>query len=138
MKKSRPITILATVVALAVTGAAGAAVSPRDELPPPPSIEGLPSLPDLPSLPPVDGASDAQAGCVVPDLHGKKVVQAVLALRAVGCELGAVTKTASPRLMRGRVVAQGAAPGTQLAAGTKVAVALGKGKGRTPQGWRCC
>ena len=136
MQSKRPITVLAATLGLALALAGGATAAPAGELPPTPGIEGLPPPPAELELPPVEGLPAAEAGCVVPSVRGKTLVQAVLALRDAGCELGRVTKVPSAQAKKGRVVAQRAAPGTQLPAGARIDLTIGKGKGRSVQGFR--
>ena len=48
------------------------------------------------------------------------------ALRAANCRVGKVKRKTSSRKNRGRVVRQTVKPGSELAAGTKVALVVGK------------
>jgi Glycine rich protein/Bacterial Ig domain len=67
--------------------------------------------------------------CVVPKLKGNSLSVATRRLVGAGCALGKVTKPKTRKHRRPPknlvVVAQGSAPGTQLAARSKVAVTLG-------------
>jgi hypothetical protein len=79
------------------------------------------------TVPPLPAPS---ARCVVPRLKGKSLKAAASLLSAAGCALGKVTRP-KPRKHRKVtknlvVVAQSAAPGTQLRAGSKVALTLGQ------------
>ena len=73
------------------------------------------------------------ARCVVPRLKGKSLKAAASLLSAAGCALGKVTRPKPRKHRRAAknlvVVAQSVAPGTQLRAGSKVALTLGTGAG---------
>jgi uncharacterized delta-60 repeat protein len=66
--------------------------------------------------------------CVVPKLKGKTLKAAKQALRRAHCSPGKVTKAFSAQVKKGHVLSQKPKPGTKLAAGAKVRLALSKGK----------
>jgi subtilisin family serine protease len=68
--------------------------------------------------------------CTVPRLRGLSLIAAKRLLQKRGCALGRVTRAYSPRVARGRVIAQKRLPGLRLARGTKVAVVLSRGRRR--------
>ena len=66
--------------------------------------------------------------CVVPKLKGKTLRAAKLAIGKAHCSVGKVTRAFSAKVRKGRVLSQKPKPGTKLAAGAKVRLALSKGK----------
>jgi hypothetical protein len=81
------------------------------------------------TVPPAPPAPAHSARCVVPKVKGKSLAAARRLLFAAHCALGRVTR---PRPRKHKhapknlvVIAQGTAPGTQLAAGSKVPLTLG-------------
>jgi hypothetical protein len=75
------------------------------------------------SLKVIRGAS----ACKVPTLTGVTKDQAVAALNASGCGVGTQKSVFSGKVKSGSVVAQAAAPGTLLVAGTKVDFSVSRG-----------
>jgi hypothetical protein len=75
-----------------------------------------------PGLPPV--------GCLVPDVRGVSLATASKLLRIYECAPGKVVQARSGRVPKGRVIAQGTAPGTRLASGAKVRLTVSLGKSR--------
>ena len=65
--------------------------------------------------------------CVVPKLVGKTLKQAKRALTRAGCKVGKTTKAKSKK-RKGRIVKQRYKAGTKLPAGTKIPIAISKGK----------
>jgi Subtilase family/PASTA domain len=65
--------------------------------------------------------------CLVPRLSGKTLAAARTALTRSRCALGRVTKRRS-RVRKGRVVAQSVRPGTRRPRGSRVGVALSRGR----------
>jgi beta-lactam-binding protein with PASTA domain len=66
--------------------------------------------------------------CVVPKLKGKTLRAAKRALKKAHCSPGKVTKAFSAKVRKGRVLSQKRRPGKKLAAGSKVKLAVSKGK----------
>ena len=64
--------------------------------------------------------------CIVPKLAGKTLAATRTALRRAKCSLGRIRRIRTRRSRVGRVVAQGARPGTRRPPGTKVAVTIGR------------
>jgi hypothetical protein len=89
----------------------------------PPTVEQI-SAPASPSAPaPI--VPVVEAHCIVPKLKGKKLKAAKTKLKAANCKLGKVTRKKDVTARSGKVVRQGAKPGKELAAGTKIKVVLG-------------
>ena len=65
--------------------------------------------------------------CVVPNLVGKTLAAAKLALKRALCSVGRVTRVASPTAKKGRVVSQRPKRGTRAKRHTKVALVVGNG-----------
>jgi Calx-beta domain/PASTA domain len=68
--------------------------------------------------------------CVVPDLRGKTVQRARRMLVSRRCALGRVTVSYSASVPPGRIVRQSRRPGSRLRRGTKVNVAVSRGRRR--------
>jgi hypothetical protein len=68
----------------------------------------------------------ARPVCFVPNVRGKRLAAAKLALARSHCGTGRVTRVASSRAKKGRVVAQSKRPGRRLRAGTKVDLVVGR------------
>jgi hypothetical protein len=66
--------------------------------------------------------------CAVPDVRRRTVARARAMLSARGCRLGRVTRAYSPKVGRGRIIAQGRRPGARLPGGTRVTVAVSRGR----------
>jgi hypothetical protein len=66
--------------------------------------------------------------CFVPDVRGGKVAQARRLLTRAGCTLGAVHRTPSLLVPRGRVVSQSPQPGRRVAYGTRVQLEVSTGR----------
>ena len=81
--------------------------------------------PAPPAPAPTVVTKEATPVCVVPELVGLKLSAAKRGLKAAGCDVGAVKRKKSRR-QAGRVLSQKAKPGSRLAAGTKVAVTVGR------------
>jgi hypothetical protein len=75
--------------------------------------------PPAPPAPPVVVQS-----CVVPNLKGKKLKAAKVALEKAKCKLGKVTKLGGATEKSGKVARQGAKAGAKVVVGSKVAVTL--------------
>jgi beta-lactam-binding protein with PASTA domain len=71
--------------------------------------------------------------CVVPRLKGKKLAAAKTALKRAHCAVGKVTKTASSKIAKGKVISSKPKAGTAHPAGTKVALKVSKGAAKGKQ-----
>jgi hypothetical protein len=71
-----------------------------------------------------------QARCAVPNVKGKTVRAARVALNRAKCALGRVTRAYSSRLSTGRILAQSRRPGARLPRGTRVNVVVSRGRRR--------
>jgi len=78
---------------------------------------------------PVSATFTLKPVCVVPKLKGKTLRAAKRALGSAHCRSGKVTRKFS-KVKKGRVISQRPRPGKHLPAGTKVSLALSKGKKR--------
>jgi beta-lactam-binding protein with PASTA domain len=61
---------------------------------------------------------------------GRTLARAKTTLKQHHCRLGRVTRKASSRATKGKVIAQSPRPGRKLASGGKVKVTVGKGRRR--------
>jgi probable HAF family extracellular repeat protein len=103
---------------------------PAPPVPPPPPSPPAPPEPAPPSLP----ARPALAKpCVVPRLRLRTLRQAQRLLASSRCRLGAVRRTRSRLVPRGRVVSQGIRVGRRLTAGSRVSITLSLGRERRSQ-----
>ena len=68
-----------------------------------------------------------RAKCVVPKLVGLTLKKARARIKRAHCTVGKVTRKASARRKRGKVLAQKPKPGRRLAPAAKVSLAVGKG-----------
>jgi PASTA domain len=68
------------------------------------------------------------ARCAVPDVRRRTVTKARAMLSARGCRLGRVTRAYSPNVAKGRITGQGRRPGARLPHGTRVNVAVSRGR----------
>jgi hypothetical protein len=66
--------------------------------------------------------------CNVPRLRGLTLVGAKRQLTKRGCALGRLRRAYSPRVRRGRVIAQKPGPGLRLRRGAKISVVLSRGR----------
>jgi beta-lactam-binding protein with PASTA domain len=66
--------------------------------------------------------------CVAPKLKDKTLTAAKRAITRAHCSLGKVSRVYSAKVRKGRVISQKPRPGTKLAAGAKIRLALSKGK----------
>lgn len=71
-----------------------------------------------------------RARCVVPDVRGKSVRQGRKILLSRRCMLGRVTRSYSAIVPAGRIIRQSRRPGTRFPLGTKVHVAVSRGRRR--------
>ena len=76
------------------------------------------------------GGGSTQTGqtCTVPKLKGKTVAKARAALQRAGCKLGHKGSAFSRRVKRGRVISQSPKARSVVAAGTRVAITVSKGR----------
>jgi PASTA domain len=70
------------------------------------------------------------ARCAVPDVRKRTVTRARAMLSARRCALGRVTRAHSPRVRKGRIIAQSRRHGARLPRGTRVNVAVSRGHRR--------
>jgi hypothetical protein len=70
------------------------------------------------------------ARCAVPDVRKRTVTKARAMLSARRCRLGRVTRAYSAEIGRGRIIGQGRRPGARLPRGTRVNVAVSRGRRR--------
>jgi hypothetical protein len=110
-------TCVVTMSAARTATAAFTAVGP----PPPPPPPASPPPPPPPPPPP------AQV-CLVPAVRGRTLAVARTTLQAAHCAAGVITRRFSRTVLIGRVISQGAAPGTQLANGAAVNLLVSKGR----------
>jgi serine/threonine-protein kinase len=66
--------------------------------------------------------------CVVPNVKGKSLAGAKARIRAAHCRVGKVTKAKSKSVAKGKVVSQSPKAGSRRAAGSKVNLAVSRGK----------
>jgi hypothetical protein len=124
--------VAAGAVPITVTTIAGTATSGGQFAYPAPATSGpeqssgpgaspgpAPAPAPLPTRPPT---------CTVPKLEGRTLAAATAKLKGADCRLGKVTKPKGAKAKGGKVVGQGARPGTVLAAGAVVKVTLGKAR----------
>lgn len=72
------------------------------------------------------GTQPSTPRCVVPNLRGKTLAQARKLLANAHCLLGKVSRQKAKARSRGRVIGERLTPGKRVAAGTKVAVTIGR------------
>ena len=70
------------------------------------------------------------ARCAVPDVRRRTVTRARAMLSARRCRLGRITRAYSPKVRKGRIVGQSRRPGARLQRGTRVNVAVSRGRRR--------
>jgi hypothetical protein len=70
----------------------------------------------------------AKKQCVVPKLRGKRLSAAKRALRKAHCGVGHITRRRSSTVRKGKVITTKPKAGSRRPAGTKVALALSRGK----------
>jgi VCBS repeat-containing protein len=102
--------------------------APQPPAPQPPAPQ--PPAPPPPPAPQPQPRPTTQARCAVPNVKGKTVRAARIALNRAKCTLGRVTRAYSSRLRAGRVVAQSRRPGARLPRGARVNVVVSRGKRR--------
>jgi hypothetical protein len=68
------------------------------------------------------------AQCVVPNVKGKKLAAARTAITHAHCAVGKISKAASKKVPKGKVISQKPTPGKHLTAGAKVNLVVSKGK----------
>jgi hypothetical protein len=86
-----------------------------------------PAPPPPVSPPPPPPPPPPAAVCTVPNVRGRTLAVARAALIRGNCAVGLITRRFSSAVARGRVIAQGTRPGTQLDYGTRVALVVSKG-----------
>ncbi|MEA2424633.1 MAG: hypothetical protein QOH13_1043 [Thermoleophilaceae bacterium] len=78
-----------------------------------------------PDEPPVDPTGSLP--CLVPKLKNLTLKKAAAKLENAGCTRGKVRYSYSPKVKKGRVIAQGSKPGKRLKAGAKVTLTVSRG-----------
>jgi hypothetical protein len=68
------------------------------------------------------------ARCAVPDLRRRTVTRARALLSARRCRLGRMTRAYSPKVRKGRIIRQSPRSGARLPRGTRVNVAVSRGR----------
>ncbi|HEY0318067.1 MAG TPA: PASTA domain-containing protein [Solirubrobacterales bacterium] len=87
--------------------------------------QATPATPLTPApIVPTTPAPTAKAGCVVPDLRGKKLSAAKKAVRAAGCGVGLIAKKNGVTAAKGEVIKQRPKPGRLLSRRTGISVML--------------
>ena len=94
----------------------------------PPPVVNPPISMSPATKPQPPATSPAPAKCVVPKLTNVTLATAKLRLRTAHCALGSVRKVRSRKVSAGRVITQSRRLGTKLAAGTKVALTVSRGR----------
>jgi len=83
------------------------------------------------------GKGSTKNACKVPSVKGKTLAAAKSALKHAHCGVGAVTKKASAKVAKGKVISSKPGAGSKHKAGTKVALTVSSGKhggtGTTPK-----
>jgi bacillolysin len=92
---------------------------------PPPAVTPPPAPP-----PPPQPRPTAKPRCAVPDVRRRTVARARALLSARRCRLGRVTRAYSSKVGQGRIIRQSRRPGARLARGTRVNVAVSRGRRR--------
>ena len=110
---------------------------PAPPPPPPPSDPPPPPPPGPPPPPPAEPAPlpppprpSAQTRCVVPNLKGRTVPAARMALARARCVLGRVSRAYSGRVRRSRIISQSRRAGSRHPRGTRVNVVVSRGRRR--------
>jgi subtilisin family serine protease len=118
------------VAAVSVTVQQALPPSPPPQPPAPQPPAPQPPAPPPPPAPQPQPRPTTQARCAVPNVKGKTVRAARIALNRAKCTLGRVTRAYSSRLRAGRVVAQSRRPGARLPRGARVNVVVSRGRRR--------
>ena len=84
--------------------------------------------PPAPPSPPPPPPAPSRVVCVVPAVKGRPLATARTTLQAAHCSTGTITRRFSRAVAKGRVIAQAAAPGKQLANGASVNLVVSKGR----------
>ena len=109
-----------------IVGNADDGVAPNEVCPEPPAqTNTVTTVVREPAPAPVVITKEAEPVCVVPELVGLKLAAARRGLAAAGCATGTV-KRKKNRRQAGRVLAQRTKAASRLAAGTKVALTVGR------------
>jgi thermitase len=101
--------------------------------PPPPPAEPPPPAPPGPPPPPAQPPpprAPVQARCIVPNVKGKTVPAARIALGRARCALGRVTRAYSARVRKSRIIVQSRRVGSRHPRGTRVSVVVSRGRRR--------
>jgi hypothetical protein len=105
---------------------------PPSDAPPPSTAQELAAAARTEASAPVSSSTSTGAlrvgRCAVPDVRRRTVARARAMLSARGCRLGRVIRAYSPKLGRGRIIGQGRRPGARLPGGTRVDVAVSRGR----------
>gem|GEM_PF-2046813 len=121
-------------VSVAVQQAPSPSPPPPAPAPPPPAPAPPPPAPPPPPPPAPQPQPQprptTQARCAIPNVKGKTLRAARLALTRANCRLGRVTRAYSTRVRLGRIVAQSRRPGVRAPRGTRVNVVVSRGRRR--------
>lgn len=82
--------------------------------------------PDVNANPPQGNSPVSSATCKVPKVVGKKLGTAKRAIKRAHCKVGHVKRKHAKRRLRGRVISEKPKAGRRVAAGTKVALVVGR------------
>ena len=96
--------------------------------PPPPPVG--PPPPPMPPAPPPPLARPTVARCVVPNVKGKTVPAARIALSRARCALGRVSRAYSRRVRKSRIISQSRRAASRHPRGTRVNVVASRGRRR--------
>ena len=103
---------------------------PPVDPPPPPVGPPPPPVPPAPPPPPPPLARPPVARCVVPNVKGKTVPAARIALARARCALGRVSRAYSRRVRKSRIISQSRRAASRHPRGTRVNVVVSRGRRR--------
>jgi bacillolysin len=98
--------------------------------PPPPPPGPPPPAPPAPPPPPHPSLPTVQVRCVVPNVKGKTVPAARIALSRARCALGRVSRAYSRRVRKSRIISQSRRAASRHPRGTRVNVVVSRGRRR--------
>ena len=98
--------------------------------PPPPPVGPPAAVPPAPPPPPPPLARPPVARCVVPNVKGKTVPAARIALARARCALGRVSRAYSRRVRKSRIISQSRRAASRHPRGTRVNVVVSRGRRR--------
>jgi subtilisin family serine protease len=102
---------------------------PPVDPPPPPPVDP-PSIPPAPPPPQPPLARPPVARCVVPNVKGKTVPAARIALSRARCVLGRISRAYSGRVRKSRIISQSRRAGSRHPRRTRVNVVVSRGRRR--------